>query len=80
MKKVMMFTLVLVMAMSVMSAYAGAGKKGAACKGKALSKSLDQNVAQAAAGNIQCWGKSRGAARGQSLRGNKAELARRMGR
>jgi len=74
MKKVMMLVLVLVMAVSVMPAYAA---KKAPSKGKPLSKSVDKNVAQAAADHIENWGKSCSKMKDQSLRDNKDELTRR---
>lgn len=86
MKKIAIAVLVIVFAMSGASAFAGGmpgcaskDKSASGSKGKPLSKDPNKGSFQASADHISHWGKSSDNAKQMSLRGNKAELARRRG-
>lgn len=85
MKKIAILALMIVVAFGATSAFAGgmpkeSMKKGGMNKtGKPLSKDPNKGTFQASADHISKWGNSAGIAKQQSLRGNKAELAKRRG-
>lgn len=72
MKKVMVLVIIMVFALSAVSAFAADAPQG-----KPLSKAGDGSSFQAAADHIANWGKSEPIARASSLRDNKAELEKR---
>ncbi|MGB2601538.1 MAG: hypothetical protein WBD00_04985 [Candidatus Omnitrophota bacterium] len=72
MKKVIVFALIMVFALSAVSAFAAE-----AAKGKPLSKEGDGSSFQAASDHIAKWGDSRPLAKELSLRDDKAELDKR---
>ena len=74
MKKVITIMLVMVFAAGIISAYAATSADH-----RPASKSITQGTFQGAADHVENWGKSKEIVKGQSLRGNQAEIKKRRG-